>query len=76
MIIRIAFALSLLVLLAPATARAQSQEDTQACTDAAYQHCGEYIPDRERVYQCLVKKVKLINPTCRKAITAPGNQRR
>ncbi len=51
-------------------ARAETPEERQACTDDAFQHCGDAIPDRDRVYQCLVKKVRLISPACRKVINA------
>jgi hypothetical protein len=54
----------------------ESEEDRQACTDDAFQHCGDAIPDRDRVYQCLVKKVKTISPACRKVITRPAHPRR
>jgi hypothetical protein len=54
----------------------ESAEDRQACTDDAFQHCGDAIPDRDRVYQCLVKKVKAISPACRKVITRPSAARR
>jgi hypothetical protein len=54
----------------------ESAEDRQACTDDAFQHCGDFVPDRDRVYQCLVKKVKMISPACRKVITRPASVRR
>ncbi len=50
-------------------ARAETPEERQACTDDAFQHCGDAIPDRDRVYHCLVKKVRLISPACRKVIS-------
>ena len=54
----------------------ESEADRQACTDDAFQHCGDAIPDRDRVYQCLVKKVKTISPACRKVISRPASNRR
>jgi hypothetical protein len=54
----------------------ESEADRQACTDDAFQHCGEAIPDRDRVYQCLVKKVKMISPACRKVISRPSSNKR
>jgi short subunit fatty acids transporter len=50
----------------------ETPEDRQACTDDAFQHCGDLVPDRDRVYQCLLKKVKTISPACRKVITRPA----
>jgi hypothetical protein len=49
----------------------ESVEDRTACADDAMQHCGNFVPDRQRVYDCLVQKVKLISPACRKVITRP-----
>jgi hypothetical protein len=58
-------------------ARAETPQERQACTDDAFQHCGEAIPDRDRVYHCLVRKVRLISPACRKVISHPaGSDRR
>ena len=54
-------------------ARAETPEERQACTDDAFQHCGDAIPDRDRVYNCLVKKVRLISPLCRRAINASAH---
>jgi hypothetical protein len=54
----------------------ESAEDRQACTDDAFQHCGDFVPDRDRVYQCLVKKVKTISPACRKVLTRPTAAKR
>jgi hypothetical protein len=72
MSIRVAVAAALTltaVCSAAQIARAETAEERQACTDDAFQHCGDAIPDRERVYNCLVKKVRLISPACRKVIT-------
>jgi hypothetical protein len=55
-------------------ARAETPEERQACTDDAFQHCGDAIPDRDRVYHCLVRKVRLISPACRKVITRADTQ--
>jgi len=49
-------------------ARAETEQERQACTDDAFQHCGDAIPDRDRVYSCLVKKVRVISPACRRVI--------
>ena len=54
----------------------ESAEDRQACTDDAMQLCGDFVPDRDKVYQCLVKKVKQISPACRKVITRPASAKR
>jgi hypothetical protein len=55
------------------TARAETEEERQACTDDAFQHCNDAIPDRDKVYHCLLKKVNLISPACRKVIKRPAD---
>jgi hypothetical protein len=72
--IRVAFAAAIAffaVFSVVQIARAETPEERQACTDDAFQHCGDAIPDRDRVYNCLVKKVRLISPACRKVINRP-----
>ena len=53
--IQIGLALVFLV-IAPAAATAQSQEDQQACMNDAFGLCGAHIPDRERV-QLVSRKI-------------------
>jgi hypothetical protein len=48
---------------------AETDAERQACMADAQTHCADQIPDRERVYQCLVQKVKLISAPCQKLIT-------
>ena len=76
MSIRVAFAAAITLFavcsVAP-IARAETPEERQACTDDAFQHCGESIPDRDRVFHCLVRKVKMISPACRKVISRPDS---
>jgi len=59
-------------ILASATtfnAFAETAEERQACFPDAQAHCADEIPDREKVYQCLVRKVNQISPACRKIIS-------
>jgi hypothetical protein len=69
-------------ILASATtfnAFAETAEERQACTNDAQTHCADEIPDRERVYGCLVKKVNLLSPACKKIISssiAPSRPKR
>ncbi|HKD31147.1 MAG TPA: hypothetical protein VKC66_35235 [Xanthobacteraceae bacterium] len=61
------------VILASATtwrAPAETFEERQACTPDAQSLCIEEIPDRDRVYQCLVRKVNQLTPACKKIISA------
>ena len=68
---KIQFALALAmfcVALTPAALRAGPQEDQQACIGDALAVCGQFIPDRERVGNCLVANRSRISPACREAI--------
>jgi len=67
--IRTAFALALFgMMLAPVAARADAQQDQDACMVDAQVVCGQFIPDRERVAQCLLTNRSKISPACREAI--------
>ena len=50
---------------------AQTQDGRQACMDDAFQFCQDAIPDRERVFQCLVSHKDLISAACH-AVMAPS----
>jgi hypothetical protein len=50
--------------------RAETPEQRQACTDDAFQLCSDAMPDRERVFACLVEKRNLISPLCREGMAA------
>ncbi len=45
-------------------ALAQTQDGRQACMDDAFQFCQDVIPDRERVFHCLVSHKDLISAAC------------
>jgi hypothetical protein len=67
--IRAALALALFCLiLAPVAVRADAQQDQDACMLDAQTVCGQFIPDRERVAQCLMTNRSRISPACREAI--------
>ena len=76
---KIRFALALMtfcVALAPATVRSktpspstpQAQDDQVACMADAFAVCGQFIPDRERVGNCLVSNASRISAACRDAL--------
>lgn len=52
-------------------ARAQSPEGRQACMNDAFQFCQEFIPDRERVFGCLVAHRNVISAACH-AVMVPS----
>jgi hypothetical protein len=67
--VRIAVAvISFCLMLAPLAARADAQQDREACMMDAQIVCGQFIPDRERVAQCLIANRDKISPACREAI--------
>jgi hypothetical protein len=68
MLYRAALAFALLVPAATLPAAAETQEERQACTNDAQNLCADDIPDREKVYSCLVKKVNELSPPCKKII--------
>jgi hypothetical protein len=70
MLYRTALALVILIPAATAPALAESQEERMACTPDAQILCADEIPDRERVYSCLVRKVNDLSPACKKIIAA------
>jgi hypothetical protein len=45
-------------------ALATSQEEEQACTNDAFQFCQNFIPDRNRVFSCLVSNRDQISAAC------------
>jgi hypothetical protein len=59
-------------ILASATLRAPAEttEERLACTPDAQSLCADEIPDRERVYECLVRRVTQLSPACRRIISA------
>ena len=53
-----------LVLSSIVGAAAQTQDEQQACTNDAFQFCQMAIPDRNRVFQCLVDNRNSLSPAC------------
>lgn len=70
------------VILASTTtfgATAETSEARRACANDANTYCPDEIPDRERVYACLVRNVDQLSPPCKKIISesiAPPQRRR
>ena len=54
--------------LSAGAARADAQQDQQACMNDAMTICGQYIPDRERVAACLMANRGHVSPPCRVAL--------
>ena len=54
--------------LVPVAARADQQQDQQACMNDAMTVCGQFIPDRERVAACLITNRSKVSAACRSAL--------
>jgi hypothetical protein len=64
----VAFALACLAMAptwASTSAKAETQEERQACMNDAFAVCGHAIPDRDRVAACLAQNLKRISIPCR-----------
>ncbi len=55
-------------MLAAEAARADDQQDQNACMADAQIYCGQFIPDRERVAHCLMANRRHISAACRVAL--------
>ena len=55
--------------LVPVAARADAQQDQQACMSDAMSVCGQFIPDRERVAACLISNKSKVSAACRSALS-------
>jgi hypothetical protein len=53
-----------LALGAGTVALAETAEEQQACTNDAFQFCQNFIPDRNRVFSCLVSNRAQLSPPC------------
>jgi hypothetical protein len=53
---------------APMMARADEQQDKNACMNDAQIYCGQFIPDRVRVAHCLMANSRRISVACRVAL--------
>jgi len=69
MFYRVVLALAILASASTLRAPAETLEERQACTPDAQSLCADEIPDRERVYGCLVRKVNQLSPACKKIIS-------
>ena len=63
--------LGAIVALPLGAARAESQEDREACTPDVNSICGQFIPDRDAIIACLKKKMKQLSPACRRVMSRP-----
>ena len=57
-------------------ANAQSEEVKQACTPDAMRLCQEFIPDREKITRCMMRKRSQISAPCLAAMHSEGKGHR
>lgn len=70
MLYRVVLAFAILASATTLRAPAETAEERLACTPDAQSLCIDEIPDRERVYECLVRKVNQLSPMCKRIISA------
>jgi hypothetical protein len=70
-VVAAALFVGMLAALPLGAARAESEADREACTPEVHRLCGQYIPDREAIIQCLKHNMKNLVPACRKVMSRP-----
>ncbi len=53
-----------------------SAEDEAACTPDVMRLCQQFIPDRDAIVGCLIKKKKQMSPECSKVFARPMPRQR
>lgn len=48
--------------------RAETQQERQACESDAFKVCGTFIPDRDKVFACMVSKKDQLSAPCQKVM--------
>ena len=61
----------IVVIMAPLSAIAYTQEDADACTRDAMRLCQNAIPDASRVTQCLVQNKQRLSAACTNVFNRP-----
>jgi hypothetical protein len=70
MLYRVVLAFAILASATALRAPAETLEERLACTPDAQTLCADEIPDRDRVYECLVRRVNQLSPACKRIISA------
>jgi hypothetical protein len=70
MLYRVVLAFAILASATALRALAETLEERLACTPDAQSLCADEIPDRDRVYECLVRRVNQLSPACKRVISA------
>jgi hypothetical protein len=64
----LAAAMAAMLSLGSFSAYAQTKEQRDACGNDAQNYCPDDIPDKEKVYNCLVRNVSQLTPACKKLV--------
>ena len=67
-LLAVAFTLAMIPAAFAQAPQSNSQEEQAACMDDAFKFCGEAIPDRSRVFNCLSANRRAISPRCQAAL--------
>ncbi len=70
----IAAAAGLTLLFAAAPASAQAPDAADRCTPDVMRLCSEFVPDADRIVQCLKAKRKQLSPSCATALQPAGSK--
>lgn len=66
---------ALLLTALTAVSRAESPQERQACENDAFNVCGQAIPDRHRVFLCLLDNLNSLSPPCRNVMAGYAQER-
>jgi len=65
---------SLALLLTAAPASAQAPDAADRCTPDVMRLCSEFVPDADRIVQCLKVKRRQLSPSCASALQPQGSK--
>ena len=64
--------LAMLLVAGPTPAAAQASDAADRCTPDVMRLCSEFVPDADRIVQCLKVKRRQLSPSCRSALQPAG----
>jgi hypothetical protein len=64
--------LAVLLIAGPTPAAAQSPDAADRCTPDVMRLCSEFVPDADRIVQCLKVKRRQLSPSCLSALQPAG----
>jgi hypothetical protein len=64
--------LAVLLVAGPTPAAAQSSDAADRCTPDVMRLCSEFVPDADRIVQCLKVKRRQLSPSCHSALQPAG----